>query len=95
MAKQVVNIVLNTEADKDIIRWLARQRNRSAAVREAIRTHLAKDGVTLGDVYQAVKRIERKLERGSLIVSEAPQGERWSEPPKAVEALDALVEMAS
>ena len=62
MAKHVVNFVLNSETDKDILRWLARQENRSAAVREAIRAHIKGGGVTLSDVYQAVKDLERKVQ---------------------------------
>lgn len=95
MAKQVINFVLNTEADRDIIHWLARQENRSAAIREAIRDHVGRSGVTLGDVYQAVKGIERKLERGAVVVAGGgDQAEdTWDEPPEAAAALDALANL--
>ena len=93
MPKRVVSFTLDTEADKAIARWLDRQENRSAAIRAAIRAHLGSGGVTLGDVYQVVKAMERKLERGAVIVSQVEDTEGWDEPPEAAAALDALGEM--
>ena len=93
--KVVVPISLDTEGDRDILRWLGRQENRSAAVREAIREHLGRGGVTLGDVYQAVGRIERRLEAGVVVNAEgrtAAEAE-WEEPAEAAAALDALAEL--
>jgi len=92
--KTVVAFSLDTEADRDILRWLERQENRSAAIRAALREHLARGGVTLGDVYQAVKDLERKLQAGAVMGCAAPtQGDDWDEPPDAAAALDALAEL--
>ena len=93
--KVVVSISLDMGRDGDILRWLGRQENQSAAVREAIREHLGRGGVTLGDVYQAVGQIERRLEAGVVVNAEgrtAAEAE-WEEPAEAAAALDALAEL--
>ena len=93
MAKQVVNFVLNSETDKDIVRWLARQDNRSAAIRAAIRSHIGGGGVTIGDVYQAVKQLERKIQVVGVAQAADLAGDEWDEPPEAAAALDALADL--
>lgn len=94
MAKHVVNFVLNTETDRDIIRWLDRQENRSAAIRGAIREHIGGGGVTLGDVFRAVKDLEHKIQTGAVLVAGTDTAEdEWSEPPEAAAALDALANL--
>ena len=93
MAKRVVSFTLDTEADKDITRWLDRHENRSAAIREAIRDHVGRSGVTLGDVYQAVKGLERKLQSGVVVSAGKDQTEEWDEPADAAAALDALANL--
>jgi hypothetical protein len=94
--KTFTNISLDTEADKDILRWLERQENKSAAIRAAIREHIGRNGISLGDVYRAVKELERKLEAGAIVVAggagEAGE-EVWDEPNDAAAALDALAEL--
>jgi len=92
--KTTVTLSLDTETDKDILRWLDHQENRSAAIREAIRDHLGRGGVTLGDVYQAVKELERKLQTGAVVgCGVQEQAEDWDVPPDVAAALDALGEM--
>jgi hypothetical protein len=95
--KTFTNISLDTEADKDILRWLERQENKSAAIRAAIREHIGRNGITLGDVYRVVKDLERKLEAGTLNVvaggAGSTEGEEWDEPDDAAAALDALAEL--
>ena len=91
--KVIIPVSLDIEADRDILRWLEKQGNRSKAIREAIREHLARGGVTLGDVYQAVKGLERKLQAGAVVLSPSASGEEWDEPPDAAAALDALAEL--
>ncbi len=81
------SISLDTEADRDILRWLDAQSNASEAIRMAIRVYLGRGGVTLGDVYQAVRDLDRKL-RCSVAV--APDTEDWEEPPEAARALETL-----
>ena len=94
--KTFTNISLDTEADKDILRWLERQENKSAAIRAAIREHIGRNGITLGDVYRAVKDLERKLEAGAVVVAGGAgesEGDSWDEPDDAAAALDALAEL--
>ncbi len=91
--KVIIPVSLDIEADRDILRWLEKQGNRSKAIREAIREHLARGGVTLGDVYQAVKGLERKLQAGAVVIPSSGGGEEWDEPPDAAAALDALAEL--
>jgi len=88
--KLVVTFSLNGEDDKDVIRWLEHQSNRSLAIREAIRDHIRRNGLTLADVYQAIKSLENKLQAGAMVTS-LQEGDVWSdEPPEAAAALDAL-----
>ena len=94
--KTFTNISLDTEADKDILRWLERQENKSAAIRAAIREHIGRNGITLGDVYRAVKDLERKLEAGAVVIAGGagePESDSWDEPDDAAAALDALAEL--
>ena len=94
--KTFTNISLDTEADKDILRWLERQENKSAAIRAAIREHIGRNGVSLGDVYRVVKGLERKLESRAVVVAGGAgesEGESWDEPDDAAAALDALAEL--
>ena len=91
--KTVVPISLDIEADRDIIRWLDRQppRKRSQAVRDVLHQHIS-GSVSVGDVYEIVARIERKIERG-VIVDSSPVGEdddHHHEHPDVVAALDVL-----
>jgi len=91
MGKKVtITISLDADEDRDLLRWLGRQENRSAAIREALRARVS-GGVTLGDVYQAVKAVERLI-RSGVVVAGAPadNGEIWEEPPDIAAALDAL-----
>jgi hypothetical protein len=94
--KVIVPISMDSEADRDLLQWLEQQENRSGAVREALRAHIARSGVTLGDVYQAVRDLERKLQTGAS-VSRTPDdcdsGNGWQEPPGVAEALDALADL--
>lgn len=97
MAKLTVSFTLDSEKDRDLVHWLERlpHRRRSAAIRETLRAGLARGGVTLGDVYQAVKELERKIRAGAVTVDHHPENpEGWEEPPEAVAALDALADLA-
>jgi hypothetical protein len=89
--KVVIPVSMDTEADRDLLRWLERQENRSAAIRDALREYIGRGSVTLGDVYQAVKELERKLQAGAAIAGSG--GDEWEEPPEAAAALDALASL--
>jgi hypothetical protein len=98
MAKQVETFSFDSEADKDIARWLAGlpSRGKSAAIRAAIREHAGRNGITLGDVYRVVKDLERKIEAGAVVIAGGAQEgeeEAWDEPDDAAAALDALAEL--
>jgi hypothetical protein len=98
MPKLTISFSLDSEVDKDILRWLKAlpKRQRSARIRDAIRDHLGRGGVTLGDVYQAVKDLERnlrKLHSGTAATPHATDGDDWDEPPEASAALDALAQL--
>ncbi|MCS7226786.1 MAG: hypothetical protein NZ821_07335 [Gloeomargarita sp. SKYB31] len=90
MGRVIVSFSLDTEEDRDILRWLERQESKSAAIREALRSHLV-GGVTLGDVYQAVKDLERLMRSGVVLAAGPadPQDEP-DEPPDLAAALEAL-----
>jgi hypothetical protein len=59
MARQTITFVLDTERDRDILRWLERQGNKSAAIREAIRASLGHGDITLAHVYEAILDLKR------------------------------------
>jgi hypothetical protein len=60
MARQTITFVLDTVRDRDILHWLEGQENKSAAIREAIRAHLGRSGITLADVYEAIQDLKRR-----------------------------------
>lgn len=87
MARQTITFVLDTVRDRDILHWLGRQDNKSAAIREAIRAHLGRSGITLTDVYEAIQ----DLKRGGWVPGEqAPAAAASDEPPDVAAALDSL-----
>jgi DNA-binding PadR family transcriptional regulator len=90
-----VSFALDARADRDILRWLDQQDNRSAAIRQAIRAQIGGQGVTLGDLYQAIQ----DLRRGGLVVAaqdeasahiDEPSHGEPVEPPDVAAALDNL-----
>jgi hypothetical protein len=89
MTKQTVTFVVDTERDRDILRWLDSQDNKSAAIREAIRVHLGRGGITLTDVYEAIQ----DLKRGNWTPASHAQPdnvEDRDEPRDVAAALDSL-----
>jgi hypothetical protein len=91
MSKITKTVSFDTETDRDILRWLDQQENRSAAVREAIRAHIERGGVTISDVYQIVKRLERKIEAGAVAIrAETAENDAWNEDPDLAAALAGL-----
>lgn len=93
MATMTVCFTLDSAKDRDLIRWMdnLRKRKRSEAIREALRGHLERNGVTLGDVYQAIKELERKLDAGMVAATLLqPISDVQNEPSEAAAALDTL-----
>jgi hypothetical protein len=96
MATVTVCFTVDGDEDRDLVRWLDSipNRKRSEAIRQALRAGLDQGGVTLGDVYQAVKGLERKLQNGVVAVSPGDDSRSdYDEPPEAAAALDALAEL--
>jgi hypothetical protein len=87
MARQTITFVLDTVRDRDILHWLEGQENKSAAIREAIRAHLGRSGITLADVYVAIQELKRG---GWVPVPQAPATAASDEPPDVAAALDSL-----
>ena len=92
MGKKVtIPVSMDVDGDRDLLRWLERQDNRSAAVREVLRAHLGGGDVTLGDVYRAVQDLRQEI-RSRTIAAGPGCGEvvAVDEPAAAAAALDQL-----
>ena len=63
MTKVTVSFTLDSDRDRRILRYLESlpRGEKSAAIRQALDSQIGGGGVTLGDVYQAVKDLERKV----------------------------------
>jgi hypothetical protein len=90
MAKRPITFVVDDQRDRDILRWLDAQDNKSAALREAIRGAMEHGGVSLGDIYQAVQELGRKLQTGAAVSAVSHPSEEWDEPADIAAALDGL-----
>ena len=64
MSKVTISFSLDDGDDADLLRWLDQfdRRDRSQGIRRALRDHIDRRGVTLGQVYQLVQRLETRLE---------------------------------
>ena len=60
MVNQTVVFLVHIERDRDILRWLGSQGSKSAAIRSGIRGHLARGGITLSDVCEAIQDLKRR-----------------------------------
>ena len=92
--KVTISFTLNDKEHQDLKRWLdgLPKRGRSEAIRETLRAGLRGTGLTLGDVYQAVKELERKLESGAIVSHTAAPAIEGEEdvPPDVLENLAKL-----
>ncbi len=99
--KATVSFSLDTEADHDILRWLNSRprKQRSRAIREALRAHIGRSGVTLADVYHAIQELRREglqvatQGQASPHAGEPPRGSAQdapADPPDGAAALDRL-----
>lgn len=93
--KTTISFTLDTETDKDLLRWLKQQprNHRSAAIRAAIREHLTHGGVTIGDVYQAVQALRNDVQSRTFTTAAGTSEPEIDEPAAAVAALDRLGEL--
>ena len=96
MTRVVMSFALDNQKDKRILRYLEElpRGEKSKAIRDALHAHLGSGGVTLGDVYQAVKDLERKLGSGSVLVQAGSVGDvsqtLADEPADVAASLDGL-----
>ena len=67
MAKTTKTVSFDTVRDADLLAWLDNQANASEAVRAALREHVQGAGVTIADVWQAVKALDRKIANGITV----------------------------
>jgi Arc/MetJ-type ribon-helix-helix transcriptional regulator len=102
-----VTISLNPEDDRDLLQWLASQRNRSEAVRRALRYYIKAPG--LDDLHRQHEQIAQQvagidlaeiltrldaIERRIARVALRSDGDGSDEPEEALAALDALADLA-
>jgi len=86
--RTTVTFSLDTEADRDLVRWLDGQqgRQRSAAIRAALRAGIGRGEVTLADVLAAIEELR------AAGLQATPRGVATSseEPPDVAATLDKL-----
>jgi hypothetical protein len=89
MAKVAVCFSLDSERDRDLVRWLegVPRRGRSEAIRNALRGQLSQSGVTLGDIYQAILDLKRQ---GLVMALQGNDAQTDDEPPDVAATLDGL-----
>lgn len=94
MASVTISFTLDSDEHANLLRWLKSlpKRERSGVIREALLTHLGQGGsVSLNDVYQAVKELDRRLKNGAFVGNgETSRGEAPDEPPDVAANLDGL-----
>ena len=93
MARVVRSVSFDTDRDADLLAWLDAQKNQSEAVRQALRSNVARrpPEVTLEQVYQAVLDLSSKVEVGAVVIRDA--NESSGDAPgteAAAKALDGL-----
>ena len=85
MATVTISFTLDDQHDRDIICWLAEipKRQKSSAIREALRGHLHGQSVTLSDLFQVMRELNRKLESKTVFtdVDSARDAVDVDEPP--------------
>lgn len=88
--KVTVSFSCDTIEDADILDWLGKQPNRSAAIREQIRTGIS-GTVRLIEIYQEVQQMRQEIARLKTVeVRERRQETSTSEPDDIGLALDDL-----
>ncbi|RMF05247.1 MAG: hypothetical protein D6768_01520 [Chloroflexi bacterium] len=86
----VIPLSLHSENDADILDWLSQQpeRERSAAVRRAVRAYLDQQRITLADVYHAILELQQ---RTIVAVPEPPVATESPEDREIGKNLDKLL----
>lgn len=86
--KTTISISLDDRRDRDLLDWLAKQENKSAAVRQALRDHINHRSVSLNDLYQAIQDLRTAPAAHPAADSHKTVGA--SEPPDIAAAIDNL-----
>ena len=89
MAKVTVCFSLDSERDRDLVRWLENlpKRGRSEAIRYTLRSNLSRSGITLGDIYEAIMDLKR---HGFVVGAQSSTTLTNDEPPDVAAALNTL-----
>ncbi len=94
MAKITVSFTFDDQEYPEVASWLESLPNngKSKAIRQVLDVHVKRQtNVTLGDVYQEVRELRRKLETGAVVLaSGGTGGDVVNEPPEAAAVLDSL-----
>jgi hypothetical protein len=96
MTKVTISFTLDSERDQRTLHYLQGlpKGEKSGAIREALDAHLGGGGVTLGDVYRAVKDLDRKIGNGFVLVQAGNVGSgpqvATDEPADVAANLDGL-----
>lgn len=93
--KKTVSFWLDKEDDRDIIAWLATQRNQSRAIRDALRAAIAPPtGLDLGAIRGVVEAaLDEKLANLTLVNGNGPEtnpADPSAEDPELAAALDCM-----
>ena len=92
MGHRLESFSLDTDKDHDLARWLDSlpKGGKSEAIRQTLRAGLGRGGLTLADVYQAVKELERKLQGGEVHFRQTIDESEDNAPTDAIVNLDSL-----
>ena len=94
MAKQTVSFWLDKEKDEDIIAWLEGQRNRSKAIRDALRAAIAPPPALDISAVRAVVEaaLDEKLASLALVMGNGREANSADQPedPELAATLDGL-----
>lgn len=91
MGRKIYTFSLNEQDDRQLIRWLdgLPKGEKSGAIRAALHRYIMGGaGVTLGDVYEAVQELGRKVGTGYVVVQQG--GQQHAEPPDVAGNIDKL-----
>lgn len=83
--KVTLSVTFDDQRDRDILRRLRSEMNRSAVVRQALRDYYG--GPTLDDIYRAITDLGRA---GAVVTTNAVAADFGAEPPDVADALDNL-----
>ena len=96
MSKVTVSFTLDSDKDRRILRYLEGlpRGAKSAAIRAALDAHLGDGDITVGDVYRAVKDLQRKMATGLILAQAGNRGDALSgaadEPADVAANLESL-----